>query len=517
MHIDHSPSSPPIRPRAAQYIRMSTDRQVYSTEGQAAAIAVYAFQRDIDVVRTYKDEGRSGLSLHGRKGLQQLLEDVQSARADFSLILVYDVSRWGRFQDIDESAHYEFICKQAGLKVLYCAEQFDNDDSMMSAILKTLKRAMAGEYSRELGVKVRKAQCRAAAKGFWQGGPPPFGLRRLMIDRHRRPKAKLASGETKSLQSDRVILVPGPRDDVETVRLIFRAFVKQRLPLKEIATLLNGRNKVTRVGAPWQASSVRKVLSNPAYAGHNRYNQMYRDIRNRRRRTKNAAEQWVVARDAFQPLVSPEMFDAAQTCLALNRPRVTHDQILGQLRDLLATHGSLSQKIVKAAEHVASLTTIRNKFGGLQRVYEAVGFRPARDPQFVATRRRLRSLKTSLLEEVREGLTHAGSTAQIVSTRSLLLLINESVRVGSVVARRRTYEGGTPMWRIVFQAEQPQDYALVRLVDEDMQTVVGNYLFPGSARKFDRSICELTMQASEAYRLESLHAFYAMFVPTPVS
>jgi DNA invertase Pin-like site-specific DNA recombinase len=37
-------------------------------------------------------------------------------------VLVYDVSRWGRFQDIDESAHYEFVCKQAGIKVAYCAE-----------------------------------------------------------------------------------------------------------------------------------------------------------------------------------------------------------------------------------------------------------------------------------------------------------------------------------------------------------------------------------------------------------
>ncbi|MEO6246527.1 MAG: hypothetical protein ABIQ12_13930 [Opitutaceae bacterium] len=27
----------------------------------------------------------------------------------------YDVSRWGRFQDADESGYYEYICKRAGI------------------------------------------------------------------------------------------------------------------------------------------------------------------------------------------------------------------------------------------------------------------------------------------------------------------------------------------------------------------------------------------------------------------
>jgi hypothetical protein len=64
----------------------------------------------------------------------------KARRADFELILVYDISRWERFQDVDESAYYEFICKEAGIQVLYCAEQFENDGSLASAIHKTLRR-----------------------------------------------------------------------------------------------------------------------------------------------------------------------------------------------------------------------------------------------------------------------------------------------------------------------------------------------------------------------------------------
>ena len=104
------PSSRKSR-RAAQYVRMSTDYQRYSIENQAAAIAAYAQAHDLSIIRTYRDEGESGLKLKNRPGLIQLLDDVRSDHADFDHVLVYDVSRWGRFQDIDEGAHHE---SQAG-------------------------------------------------------------------------------------------------------------------------------------------------------------------------------------------------------------------------------------------------------------------------------------------------------------------------------------------------------------------------------------------------------------------
>src|SRR3546814_8359941 len=86
---------------------MSTEHQQYSTENQSEAMRQYAERRGIEIVRSYADEGRSGLRLDGRDALKQLVEDVQSGTADFTVILVYDVSRWGRFQDADESAYYE--------------------------------------------------------------------------------------------------------------------------------------------------------------------------------------------------------------------------------------------------------------------------------------------------------------------------------------------------------------------------------------------------------------------------
>lgn len=158
--------------RAAAYVRMSTEHQKYSTDNQLAAIRKYADRRGFEISKTYTDAGKSGLRLIGRDALQALLNDLESGSSDFSAVLVYDVSRWGRFQDPDEAAAIELRCKRMGVVVHYCAEQFENDGSIGSTIVKTVKRAMAGEYSRELSVKVFSGQANLIRLGFRQGGSP---------------------------------------------------------------------------------------------------------------------------------------------------------------------------------------------------------------------------------------------------------------------------------------------------------------------------------------------------------
>lgn len=247
--------------RAAQYVRMSTDHQRYSTENQADAIAAYAAQKNLEIVRTYADEGRSGLNIEGRQALRRLIDDVQNGTADYEVILVYDISRWGRFQDADESAYYEFICRKSGMEVHFCAEQFDNDGSLQSEMFKTVKRIMAGAYSHELSNKVFIGQCRLITLGYRQGGPAGYGLRRYLVDERNEPKAPLERGEHKSLQTDRVILVPGHDEEVETVRRIYCLFVVERRSEREIATILNGEGCLTDLGRPWTRSVVRQILT----------------------------------------------------------------------------------------------------------------------------------------------------------------------------------------------------------------------------------------------------------------
>ena len=83
------------RIRAAQYVRMSTEHQKYSTENQAEVIRRYADGRGFEVGRIYEDSGKSGLRLQGRDALRRLINEVQNGAADFNVVLVYDVSRAG--------------------------------------------------------------------------------------------------------------------------------------------------------------------------------------------------------------------------------------------------------------------------------------------------------------------------------------------------------------------------------------------------------------------------------------
>jgi predicted site-specific integrase-resolvase len=105
----------------AQYVRMSTEHQRYSTENQQLAIADYALVHGMRIVKTYADAGKSGLNIVGRLQLQQLLADVQKADVEFRTILIYDVSRWGRFPDPDEAAMHEQTCKKRGIQVISSA------------------------------------------------------------------------------------------------------------------------------------------------------------------------------------------------------------------------------------------------------------------------------------------------------------------------------------------------------------------------------------------------------------
>ena len=127
-----SPSKPTLI-LAAKYVRLSTEHQQYSIDNQTALIERYAGEHHMEIVRTYVDSGKSGLTIESRPGLRQLIADVESGFPGFTAILVYDVSRWGRFQDVDESAFYEYRCRRAKIALHYCAEQFANDGTTLAA------------------------------------------------------------------------------------------------------------------------------------------------------------------------------------------------------------------------------------------------------------------------------------------------------------------------------------------------------------------------------------------------
>ena len=369
--------------RAAQYVRMSTELQRYSIQNQAAAIAAYAQQRNLSIVRTYVDEGRSGLRIKGRPGLIELIEDVQSGKADFDHVLVYDVSRWGRFQDVDESAHYEFICKQKGIHVAYCAEQFDNDGSLLSSIVKNIKRVMAAEYSRELSVKVHTGQSRIAGLGYRVGGPLTFGLRRELVDANARSKCGLAKGERKSLQTDRVQLHAGSDEEAAIVRWIFHQFVIERKSDSQIARDLN-QTRVTNQGRSWTDGMIHTILKNENYIGNVVYNRTSRRLG--QKLANNPHHSWVRGLAVIDPIVDPDLFLRAQKMMAERRVQIPEDQMLLRLRVTLNRKGKLNSSIINNTAGLPSVSSYTKHFGTLRKVYSLLGYLPSRNCDWIDTR-----------------------------------------------------------------------------------------------------------------------------------
>src|SRR6185312_13801793 len=160
------------------------------------------------------------------------------------------------FQDSDESAHYEYLCKSTGVPVHDCAEIFTNDNSVAGLIVKAVKRTMAGEYSRELSVKVKAGLVRLTGMGYKAGGCPPYGMRRMLLDTQGKPKQLLADGERKSLATERVILVPGPKQEVLIVQRIFREYADEKRSLTEIARRLNKERILFVQGGQWTTTTI---------------------------------------------------------------------------------------------------------------------------------------------------------------------------------------------------------------------------------------------------------------------
>lgn len=493
--------------RAAQYVRMSTDLQKYSTENQAEAIAAYAARRGIEIVRTYADEGRSGLNIAGRDALKRLIDDVQSGNADYDAILVYDISRWGRFQDADESAYYEFICRERGIHVHYCAEQFDNDGSFQANVIKTVKRMMAGEYSRELSTKVFAGQCRLITMGYRQGGPAGYGLRRHLVNERNEPKTLLAAGEQKSLQTDRVILVPGPDVEIETVRQIYRWFVLEHRSEREIATALNGEGFVTDLGKSWTRSVVRQILSNEKYIGNNVYNRV--SFKLKKQRVVNPPDMWIRRTGAFEAIVDPGLFEAAQTILAERARRFSDSDLLTMLSDLLSAKGVLSGMIIDEVESMPSTAAYRHRFGSLLRAYQLIGYTPDRDFRYVETNRQLRLMHPEVVASTVLGIEAVGGHVSVDGTTDLLV-VNHEVTIALVIARCRTTATGSLRWRVRLDAGLRPDITVIVRLAPDNRTVRDHYLLPwidlGAEPRFGMGEDNGIML--DAYRAEDLSPLY---------
>ena len=500
--------------RAAQYLRMSTEHQQYSADNQADAIARYAEAHGLEIVQTYTDGGKSGLDVDWRPALQQLITDVTERQVNFDIVLVYDVSRWGRFQDPDQAAHLEFLCRDNGIQVEYCAEQFVNDGSLQSSLFKMVRRTQAGEYSRELSVKVFAGQCRLIQMGYRQGGPAGFGLRRMRINQQGEDLGVLGRGEHKSLQTDRVVLRPGPPEEVETVRYIYRLFVDKGKREGQIATILNEEGIVTDFGRPWRAGSVHEVLTNEKYIGNNIFNR--RSFKLKQKRVRNPPSKWVRAEGVFDAIVDRAMFNAAQDIIVERSRRFTNEEMLERLRELYQRHGRLSGIVIDEVENGPSSGAYRHRFGSLLRAYALVGYTPAMDYRHIEVNRFLRRLFPTTVEDMLRHIRELGGTIRR-ELESGLVVVNDEFTVSMIIARCQETKAGSYRWTIRLETGLSPDITIAARMAPGNGEILDYYLLP----TIDMDSARLRLSEDngiglDVYRYETLERLYDLARRVPL-
>lgn len=354
--------------KAAQYLRMSTDSQDLSPEMQRAAIESYAQCHDIAIVETYLDAGKSGLTLNNRPAMKRLLADVGGGNCPFGLVLVYDISRWGRFQDTDASAYYEYHCRLNGVDVHYVQEPFGQNDSPVSALFKNFKRLMAAEYSRELSIKTVAGHTAALEQGFQLGTLPCLGLVRVAVSKADGSQRTLRLREHKSARGEHVRWTLGPEHEVQTVRRIFQLYVHTELSVVKLAELLRDEGVCTGSGQPITQWMLYRLLRCESLTGdfvwgreNSRQRRAPDDTRIRRKT------------GALPAIVDRELFEAAQ--VKMNRRQhfiFTPDILLEQLRSALQRNPRLNGSQLKRHGCACRETFVKH-FGSLKAAWEAAG------------------------------------------------------------------------------------------------------------------------------------------------
>ncbi len=493
-----------VRVPVSQYLRMSTEHQRYSLDNQASAIEKYAESHGFSVIQTYSDAARSGVVFRRREGLKQLIQDVVKHDVLYKAILVYDVSRWGRFQDCDEAAYYEFLCKSAGIPVHYCAESFANDNAMPSILLKALKRVMAGEYSRELGCRVYAGQKRLAQLGYRQGAPSGYGLRRLLVGPDGAPKQILRTGERKSIVTDRVIQVAGSPDEVRCVREIYQMFVGRRMNCTAIARELNQRRVAYLGDKPWNQRAVQTVLTHPKYTGCYVYGRASQKLYTATVHLPKT--EWTIVPKAFEPLIDAETFGQAQE-LIRQWPRNRSDsELLDCLKMIAAQQGRISIALIAATPNVPSPQIYRARFGSLVKAYRLSGYKAIWNEQRVEQRHRVQAIRSNLLSQI-AAFSGGRVTIDISPTRHTRLRLRTGRLVCVIASRCLFGHNGSLRWLVKPVPAERKHIALVARLNDGNSSLKDLFVIPPIRGFSSLIVSENDARLEQGFRLGNLADF----------
>jgi DNA-binding winged helix-turn-helix (wHTH) protein len=343
--------------------------------------------------------------------------------------------------------------------------------------MKALKRTMAAEYSRELGIKVLEGQRRIALLGYRPVGTAGFGLRRMMVSPDGRRQIVLRDGERKAIHTDRTILVPGPKKEVVCIRKIFNLAAAGMTP-KDIAKELNANHMLPLNGRPWGRSSIYRILTNEKYAGCNTYGKTTQKLSSVSRVVERHL--WITRPDAFVSIVSREVFDRVQKLLkkrGLPPPRSDAYLIQG-MKKVLGREGKLTHRILKRKGILGC--AYYKRFGSVMKAYEIAGYQPPlRTVKLSDAQSRLKVLRKDLYVRLKqlfsERVRFIGLPGQQVRQ---VVEIDGRLRVSVYLCRAVYSRTGELGWNLRLRPLDRHLPLLLCTVDQSFSELLNFYMLP---------------------------------------
>lgn len=481
--------------RVAQYLRMSTDHQQYSLHNQSEYIKDYAEKNNMEIAYTYDDAGKSGVSIIGRHSLQQLLSDVEQKKIDIQAVLFYDVSRFGRFQNSDEAAYYSFLFERNGVDLIYCSEPIPTKDfPLESSVILNIKRSSAAYHSRNLSEKVFIGQVNLIKLGYHQGGMAGYGLRRLLVDENGIAKEILGFRKRKSIQTDRVILIPGPKNEIKIVNSIYDLFIDDNMPEFIIAERLNEQNIPAENGTLWTRAKIHQILTNEKYIGNNIYNKTSSKLKSRL--VKNPKNEWVRCDKAYKPIISKKKYNKAQEIIQLRSVHLTNDELLEKLKQKLESNGKLSGFIIDEDDTGPSSSVYRTRFGGLLRAYTLIGYKPEHDYSYIQINEALRSFYSGIIEDFKGEILKSNCYIDEYKYAPMLY-INDELLISVLITKCTPMKSGKLRWKVRFDNSQKADITIVIRMDSQNISPLDFYIIP----KIENEYSKMCMTETNNIRL----------------
>lgn len=163
--------------RVAIYARVSSTKQrdAQTIQSQLSTLPVYARAQGWEVVETYADDGKTAKAGHleARTEFARLIRDAQARR--FELVLVVDLDRLTRTDDLVERGQIYGSLQRAGVRIATPSLGIVDLGTFLGDLYTALQSVVAAEENRKRTERVMRGKIEAAKRGKKPAGPTPYG------------------------------------------------------------------------------------------------------------------------------------------------------------------------------------------------------------------------------------------------------------------------------------------------------------------------------------------------------